>query len=350
MNGARWAAAALIACVAAAAALEVRSETAARLRDGKPLTGLLSIRHEGQEGVTPPALYMAAAGPRGGSLDLVRIPPDFPVFERGPGGEAINLRTLADVYGQAYGPDRRLDRADETIEEAALTMLQSDPAWPEERGGPFRDSDRPAALDFHLRLSVGAGARPGFPREMRRLLADRLEDPLFWPRFAADAPALRARERAGRGAYELLLLARDFRRLSPARLRLSELTDPALSHRLLARVFARAAGAPEPEGPVDAEVLNGTDSDGLALKATRLLRLRGFDVVHFGSTRPLEHTTRFLDRAGNADGAAAIAHSLGCAAPEVVTALEARPRAAVTVVLGQDFASCRALAETAERP
>lgn len=350
MNGPRWAAAAMILCLAGASVLEVRSETAARIRAGKPLTGLLSVRAEGQEPVTPPALYLAVVGPRRGSLDLVRIPPDFPVFERGTAGEAKNLRTLADAYGDAYAPERRLDRAEETIEDAALTMLQSDPAWPEDPGDAAGEDARPAALDLRLRLTVAADAKPGFPREMRRVLAERLEDPLFWPRFAVGAPALAAGERAGLDPYEWVLLAREFRRARTRRLLLSELTDPALSHRLLARVFARAAGAPESAAPVDAEVLNGSGSGGLALKATRLLRLRGFDVVHFGNTGSPEKATRFLDRAGGAEGAAAVAEALGCRSPEIVTALEARPRAAVTVVLGQDFASCRDLADAPDGP
>jgi hypothetical protein len=350
MTAVRIAAAALVAFVSGVAALEIRSETAARIRAGRPLTGLVSLRHRGQKKVTPPTLYFAALGTASGTLDLVRIPPDTAVFERGSDGKTADLRTLADAYGAAYGAEERLDRAEATFGEAALSMLQSDTAWPEEdTGAP--DGSGPAPLDFHLSLSVPSGARPAFPREMRRLVSAELDNRLYWPRFAARAGRFSERERVGRTPYDLLLLAREFRRVKPDGLRLSEFTDPKLSHRLLSRVFARASGHEGPRGPVDVEVLNGSGIDGLALKATRILRLRGFDVVHFGNAPgPDRKSSRFLDRTGNPDGAGDVADTLDCEAPEVVTALEERPRAAVTVVLGKDFSSCRALAAETRSP
>ena len=328
MIAVRIAAGFLIAFVCAVSALDISSKTAGRIRNGEPLIGMLEVRHIGQPSVTPPALYLVVAGTRAGSLDLVRIPSDTPVFEHNYEGKRKNRRTLADVYANEG----------QSMSESALTMLQSDSAWPENTTeGP--ESTRPTPLDFHLSFSLPSNVRPGFPREMKHVLSEALQKPLFWPEFASRGP--RSKDKP---AYDRLLLAREFRRIKPDRIRLSELTDPDLSNRLLSRVFARSRGHGEIGGQVDVEVLNASDTSGLALKATRLLRLRGFDVKHFGNARAPEKSSRFLDRSGNAIGADAVAAALGCHDSEVLTSLVESPRASVSVLLGRDFTECSELA------
>ncbi len=89
-----------------------------------------------------------------------------------------------------------------------------------------------------------------------------------------------------------------------------------------------------PEGVrIRVQVLNTTRTRGLAQRATRLLRDRGYDVVEVGTSGPLRDTTLVLDRSRHADWAAAIAQVLGPAAR-----WEARPDSSryldVTVLLG----------------
>jgi hypothetical protein len=55
------------------------------------------------------------------------------------------------------------------------------------------------------------------------------------------------------------------------------------------------------------QVLNTTRTRGLARRATRLLRDRGFDVVEMGTTTPMLDTTLVLDRSGHPAWSAAVA-------------------------------------------
>jgi hypothetical protein len=59
------------------------------------------------------------------------------------------------------------------------------------------------------------------------------------------------------------------------------------------------------------EVLNATDTKGLARRAMLLLRSAGFDVVYFGNSSERTDTTRILDRSGHADWAALAARAMG---------------------------------------
>ncbi len=62
---------------------------------------------------------------------------------------------------------------------------------------------------------------------------------------------------------------------------------------------------------VRVEVLNATDTKGLARRAMLALRSAGFDVVFFGNTTERSDTTRILDRSGHADWAALAARAMG---------------------------------------
>jgi hypothetical protein len=81
------------------------------------------------------------------------------------------------------------------------------------------------------------------------------------------------------------------------------------------------------------QVLNATRTKGLARRATRLLRDRGYDVVEIGTTGPIGDTTLVLARSGHPEWAAAIARALGPVARST-----ARPDSSryldVTVLLG----------------
>ena len=66
------------------------------------------------------------------------------------------------------------------------------------------------------------------------------------------------------------------------------------------------------------EVLNATDTKGLARRAMLAMRDAGFDVVFFGNSTERADTTRVLDRSGHADWAALAARALGRAHVEEV--------------------------------
>ena len=92
---------------------------------------------------------------------------------------------------------------------------------------------------------------------------------------------------------------------------------------------------------VRVQVVNATKTQGLARRATRWLRDRGFDVVDVGTTRPLLDSTLVLDRSGHADWAHRAARAMGGAR------VESRPDSSryldLTVLVGRSW---RAPAET----
>ena len=86
---------------------------------------------------------------------------------------------------------------------------------------------------------------------------------------------------------------------------------------------------------VRVQVLNTTGSHGLARRATRLLRDRGFDVVDMGNAAPALDTTLVLDRTGHPAWATAVTRVL------TPSRAEARPDSSryldVTVLLGRTW-------------
>lgn len=99
----------------------------------------------------------------------------------------------------------------------------------------------------------------------------------------------------------------------------------------LGRLVTRDAVSP-PNTRVRVEIVNATRTGGLARRATRLLRDRGFDVVNYTTSRTLQDTTLVLDRSGHAEWARLVGLALGGAR------VEARPDTSryvdITVVLG----------------
>jgi hypothetical protein len=86
---------------------------------------------------------------------------------------------------------------------------------------------------------------------------------------------------------------------------------------------------------VRVQVLNATRTRGLARRATRYLRGRGFDVVEMGTVREQRDSTLVLDRSGHPAWAGLVAAALGG------TRVETRPDSAryldVTVLLGASW-------------
>jgi hypothetical protein len=86
---------------------------------------------------------------------------------------------------------------------------------------------------------------------------------------------------------------------------------------------------------VQIEVLNGTQRQGAARTATRMLRAHGLDVVFLGNADSLADSTRVVVRRGDADRARYVATVLG--AGKVVVEVDTFRRVDVSVILGDDF-------------
>ena len=106
---------------------------------------------------------------------------------------------------------------------------------------------------------------------------------------------------------------------------------PAVRETALGRLVTRPVTAP-PNTRVRVEVINATRTRGLARRATRLLRDRGFDVVTYATSDALQDSTTVLDRSNHPEWARLVAAALGG------TRVQARPDTSryvdVTVVLG----------------
>jgi hypothetical protein len=99
----------------------------------------------------------------------------------------------------------------------------------------------------------------------------------------------------------------------------------------LGRLVAGEVTAP-PDTRVRVEIINATKTRGLARRATRLLRDRGFDVVTYSTSDRTQDSTVVLDRSNHLEWARLVGQALGGAR------VEARPDTSryvdVTVVLG----------------
>ena len=102
----------------------------------------------------------------------------------------------------------------------------------------------------------------------------------------------------------------------------------------LGRLIGAEVTAP-PNTRVRVEVINATRISGLARRATRLLRDRGFDVVTYTTSPVLQDSTVVLDRSNHPEWARLVAQALGEAR------VDARPDTSryvdVTVVLGSTW-------------
>ncbi len=87
---------------------------------------------------------------------------------------------------------------------------------------------------------------------------------------------------------------------------------------------------------VTIEILNGTDSDGLAQRTKALYESFGFDVVSFGNADHNEYiNTLVLDRKGKTYAAERVAEVIKC--ERIHSKLDSESRAEITLILGKDF-------------
>ena len=102
----------------------------------------------------------------------------------------------------------------------------------------------------------------------------------------------------------------------------------------LGRLVTREVTAP-PNTRVRVEILNATKTSGLARRATRVLRDRGFDVVKYASSDTMQDSTLVLDRTNHLEWAELVAKALGGA--KVAARPDTSSYVDVTVVLGGNW-------------
>jgi hypothetical protein len=90
-----------------------------------------------------------------------------------------------------------------------------------------------------------------------------------------------------------------------------------------------------PQGRIKVEVLNGTQRQGAARSATRLLRRQKLDVVFLGNADSLVDSTLVVARRGDSAHARHVAAALGMGAVRVEA--DTFRRVDVSVILGDDF-------------
>jgi LytR cell envelope-related transcriptional attenuator len=90
-----------------------------------------------------------------------------------------------------------------------------------------------------------------------------------------------------------------------------------------------------PRGRVMVEVLNGTQRQGAARTATRMLRQRGLDVVFLGNADTLAESTLVVVRRGDPERARFVARAIG--GGKVIVQTDTLRRVDISVILGEDF-------------
>ena len=99
-------------------------------------------------------------------------------------------------------------------------------------------------------------------------------------------------------------------------------------------VEGHAFAVPPSTDRVQVEVLNGTETSGLARVGARELRKAGFDVVYL-ATAPAVESTTVLVRRGDVEAGERVRKALGSG--KVKTVRDSTRHVDVTVILGPDF-------------
>lgn len=102
----------------------------------------------------------------------------------------------------------------------------------------------------------------------------------------------------------------------------------------LGRLVTKDVTAP-PNTRVRVEIINATKTSGLARRATRLLRDRGFDVVKYSTSLTMQDSTLVLDRTNHPAWAELVGKALGGA--RVAARPDTSSYVDVTVVLGGNW-------------
>ena len=302
-----------IAAVLGVAVAERSSPFAARLRDARPWPFWLSVREPGR--AAAPSVHLGVYDPVRRVLVLIRVPETTKLQ-----GNLTAARAYLDALRATNDP-ASASRAVEDLAQIKMSALSLEPiAW--EGAGRLgldlavdEDEDEPAvAAAFALK------ARGRSPRALWSLARRAVSGVLHGDKSAADA----------------LLLTLELRRAPLESLEPAVLPDDSAAPAFLARVFEPRSGSPADEKAIVAEVLNGTDTPGLAAQAMKVLRSRGIDAMVLGQApRPRSRTVIF-DRTGDFGRAARVRAALGCPTAIAATRIDALRGVDASVELGDD--------------
>ena len=304
----------LLAGCLAAAAVEHGSPLAARVRDGRPWPFWLTARESGK---ALPEFHFGVYDPTRRSLALIRIPDNAKLQ-----GKSTLARSYSDAL-RASDDSEAAARAVEDLAQVRVSELSLEPvAW-----------EGAGRLALPLRDAAEEGEEP--EAGAARALKARGRSPRALWRLAREAAkGLAAGDRA---AADPLLLALELRRVPLERLQPALLPDEASCPAFLGRVLA----PPPPEDPARApvvEVLNGTDREGLAKGVSKMLRLKGVDVLSVGAAAAPRARTVVFDRTGDFTLASRVREALGCPAAVAATRIDASRAVDASVELGEDCA------------
>jgi hypothetical protein len=145
---------------------------------------------------------------------------------------------------------------------------------------------------------------------------------------------LRLREFGERLAYSL-----ELHRAKRGAIRPAWLPEEASLEPFLLRVLGTGGEPARPaDRPVTAEVLNATALKGIATDATKVIRLKGADVLQYGNTESEHPGTLVYDRTGRLENALLVLGMMGCPSAEAVTRVRERTLVEVSVIVGEDCA------------
>lgn len=304
----------MLTAALAAAFVERGSPLASRTRAGRPWPFWLRVREPGA--AAPPEFHLGVYDPVRRSLVLIHVPGTTRLQ-----GKLTAARAYVDAL-RASGEEDAAGRAVEDLAQERISALSLEPvSWE----GAGRVSLDLAADEDGDEPSVAAArelkARGRSPRAL-----------------AALAKAAWSGLRAGdKTAADAFLLSLEMRRvplenLEPALLP-ADPEAPAYLGRALSPRTPRAAGE---ERPVVVEVLNGTDSPGLAAQASKVLVSRGVDVIAKGPAPRPRLRTVVYDRTGDFENAARVRAALGCQTAIAATRIDPLRGVDASVELGGD--------------
>lgn len=310
LNAQRVLAVFLLAASLGAAYVELSSPLSAHIRSGRPWPFWLAVRVPGR--AAPPALHFGVYDPVRRSLVLIHVPETTKLQ-----GKLTAARAYVDAL-RATDDERAAARAVEDLAQAKITSLSLEPV------------DWPAAGRLTLELAAGE---------------EEDEEPAVTAAFAlknkgrslrALASLVRAALR-DRAAADALLLTLELRRVTLERVEPALLPDDASAPAFLARALApRAKTEIADERPIVVEVLNGTDLQGLAAQASKVLVSRGVDVISKGPSPRSRLRTVVYDRTGDFERAARVRAALGCPTAIAATRIDPLRGVDASVELGDD--------------
>ena len=134
--------------------------------------------------------------------------------------------------------------------------------------------------------------------------------------------------------FDSFVLALEINRLRPKDVRAAWLPPESAVGPFFDRLLIPGQEDPSAEHPA-VEVLNATQSPGVASRAKNMLRFKGADVMSVGNAESVRRTLVY-DRTGRFENAATVLGMLDCPSAQALTKVDPKRIVDVTVLLAQD--------------